>query len=257
MRIFFELGIFIALLALPVQAHSADIALIIDDIGNHQRETAVFALPTEVALSILPLTALSTRFSRLAAAQKREVMLHIPMESLTGNRLGPGAITADMQPELIVQTLASALASVPDAIGVNNHMGSKLTQLAAPMETTMQFLSQKNLFFVDSRTTRFSQAEPIARETGVLSTKRNVFLDNDVSQTSIDAEFKRLIRLAKKYDSAIAIAHPYPETLAYLERALKDLDSMGVQLVPVSEILHLQKVARARKSQLKSSIALN
>ncbi|GAC16091.1 divergent polysaccharide deacetylase family protein [Aliiglaciecola lipolytica] len=226
---------------LPVCA--AEIALIIDDMGNTQRDEAAFSLPKEVTFSILPLTHLSQKFSKKAATQQREVMLHIPMESLAGKRLGPGALTADMSPESIRHTLAQALMSVPDAIGVNNHMGSKLTQLSLPMNVTMEFLIEHRLFFVDSRTTRYSKALKIAQQNGVLSAGRNVFLDNDNRPEKIDAQFQRLIRLAKKYGYAVGIAHPYPQTIEYLQKALLPAEQLDVELVTISELLQTQHLA--------------
>lgn len=236
--------------------HGAEVALIVDDMGNKKNDARVFELPSEVALSILPHTPLSKPFSTRAAAQKREVMLHIPMESLTGKRLGPGALTADMHPHVIEQTLESALASVPNAIGVNNHMGSKLTQLTLPMRTTMEFLKRHSMFFVDSRTTRYSKAERIARETGLLSGYRSVFLDHSTDPDQIDRQFKRLIRLAKKYDQVIGIAHPYPQTVDYLKQALPELSEQGVRLVPLSEILHTIQLSRSNETRNSDSVSL-
>lgn len=229
---------------------AADIALIIDDMGNRQRDAHAFALPVEIAFSILPHKPLSTPYSLRAAEQKREVMLHIPMESLAGRKLGPGSITADMHPSTIHQVLKNALSTVPHAVGVNNHMGSKLTQLTLPMTSTMDFLQQNNLFFVDSRTTRFSKARYIARQKGVLSTKRNVFLDHNTQMSQIDAQFNRLVRLARKYGFAVGIAHPYPQTVDYLQRHLPNLDSKGIRLVPLSDVLQLEELARVNERAL-------
>jgi polysaccharide deacetylase 2 family uncharacterized protein YibQ len=231
---------------LSFPANSASIAIIIDDMGNTNRDSAAFALPTEVVFSILPLKALSSAYSKKAAQQKREVMLHMPMESLAGKQLGPGAITSDMQSVAIRETLLSALNSVPNAIGLNNHMGSKLTQLTQPMTTTMMFLHQHDMFFVDSRTTRYTKAESIAVELGVLATKRNVFLDHSVNYESIDEQFERLIRLSLKYGFAVGIAHPYPQTVEYLKSALPTLQTRNIRLVTVSEIIKLQLMTKAK-----------
>lgn len=237
--------IFLCFGLLSFSSYSSNIAIIIDDMGNTLRDSAAFALPTEVAFSILPLKALSSVYSEKAAQQQREVMLHMPMESLAGKQLGPGAITSDMQPGAITATLLSALNSVPNAIGLNNHMGSKLTQLTQPMTTTMIFLQQHDLFFVDSRTTRYTKAENIAIEHGVMATKRNVFLDHSVNIEKIDEQFERLIRLSKKQGFAIGIAHPHPQTVKYLKSALPTLRTRNIQLVTVSEIIQLQLIAKA------------
>jgi polysaccharide deacetylase 2 family uncharacterized protein YibQ len=226
-------------IASPAQA--ANIALIIDDIGNKRQDAQAFELPSEVTFSILPHKPLSQVYSLRAEQQQREVMLHIPMESLHGNRLGPGGITSDMVPSLITHLLSEALLTVPNAVGVNNHMGSRLTQLTLPMSVTMEFLHERGLYFVDSRTTRFSKAENIAKQKGVLSTKRNVFLDHIADYEHIDAQFKRLIHLAKKYGQAVGIGHPYPQSMQYLKAHLPTLASQGIRLVPLSDLLNEQQ----------------
>lgn len=225
------------LLCICCSVSASQIALIIDDMGNNQQDALAFALPANVAFAILPNKPLSTTFSKRAAAQQREVMLHMPMESLAGNNQEKNVLLASMPPHQIVHTLKVALSTVPDAVGVNNHMGSRLTQLSLPMSITMEFLSKQGLFFVDSRTTRYSKAEDIAKQNGVLSTKRNVFIDHTPNFEQIDKQFHRLLHLSKKYGYAVGIAHPYPQTLEYLKIHLSRLQQHGIELVKLSDIV--------------------
>lgn len=232
-----RLFLIICLLCINTFANASQIALIIDDMGNNKQDALAFALPSNVTFAILPNKALSKTFSNRAAAQQREVMLHMPMESLAGNNQEKNVLLSSMQPKQIVQTLKKALSTVPHAVGVNNHMGSRLTQLTLHMSVTMEFLSEQGLYFVDSRTTRYSKAEIIAKKTGVLSAKRNVFLDHTPSTEQIDKQFNRLLRLSKKYGYAVGIAHPYPQTLEYLKEHLVSLQQHGIKLVKMSDIL--------------------
>lgn len=225
------------LLCISFSARPSQIALIIDDMGNNKQDALAFELPANVAFAILPHKALSTTFSQRAAAQQREVMLHMPMESLAGNNQEKNVLLSSMPPQQIVQTLKTALSTVPHAVGVNNHMGSRLTQLTVPMSVTMEFLSEQGLFFVDSRTTKYSKAEVIAKKNGVLSTKRNVFIDHTPSPEQIDKQFHRLLRLSKKYGYAVGIAHPYPQTLEYLKVNLDLLEQQGITLVKLSDLM--------------------
>jgi polysaccharide deacetylase 2 family uncharacterized protein YibQ len=220
-------------------AQASQIALIIDDMGNNKQDAAAFALPSNVTFAILPNKPLSKLFSERATAQQREVMLHMPMESLAGNNQEKNVLLSSMPPIQIIQMLKTALSTVPDAVGVNNHMGSKLTQLTLPMSVTMEFLSEQGLFFVDRRTTKLSKAEVIAKQNGVLSTKRNVFIDHTPSPKQIDKQFQRLIRLSKKHGYAVGIAHPYPQTLEYLKVHLQTLQQHGISLVKLSDVLSL------------------
>ncbi|MCY7295383.1 divergent polysaccharide deacetylase family protein [Alteromonas sp. a30] len=219
------------------QVKAADIALIIDDIGYKSEDINAFTLPSEVTFSILPHTPYSISFSQLAEQQQREVMMHVPMEALSGKSLGPGALTANMYPQDIKSSLAAAHESVPNAIAINNHMGSKLTQLTLPMTATMEYLHDTGLYFVDSRTTKYSRAENIANKMGVPSLHRHVFLDHIPEPRHIAMQFKRLRRIANKYGQAVGIAHPHPQTLSYLKQHLPELAEEGVRLVPLSELI--------------------
>lgn len=247
MRFNFRLLLVLVCLVASPALMAANLAIIIDDMGNSSRDARAFALPKDVAFSILPHTAFSSDYARRAAKQEREVMLHIPMESLTGKALGPGALTSNMHPNIIVSVLDEALQSVPNAIGVNNHMGSKLTQLTLPMQTTMDMLARRNLFFVDSRTTRFSKALKIAEKQGVPATERQVFLDHSRKRAHMKSQFNRLLAQARRNGFALGIGHPYPQTVSFLEQALGSLENSDIQLIPISELVrgqYLTKQAR-------------
>lgn len=229
----------ILLLSLFVTApiSAKEIAIIIDDMGNKETETAAFELPREVVFAILPHTPFSRDFSKMAELQNREVMLHMPMEALSGSTMGPGGIHSQMTRAIIQQNIASAHATVPNAIGMNNHMGSKLTQLTFPMQATMEYLSHNRMFFLDSRTTRFSRAEKIAHRNGVPTAHRHIFLDHITETKHIHFQFNRLKRQAAKSGFAIGIAHPHEVTLEYLQIALRKLKQEGFTLVTMGDSL--------------------
>ena len=218
----------------------AKIAIIIDDIGNKPADADAFALPEKVTFAILPHTEYSTAFSNWANQQSREVMLHMPMESLNGKALGEGALLSTMYPNQVEQALLHALESVPDAVGVNNHMGSKLTQITLQMSTVMDVLRDKGLFFVDSRTTRFTRAHLIAQQTGVLSAQRHIFLDHYAQEAFLQRQLDTLIRQARRKGKAIGIAHPYPVSIKFLNQALTRLPK-DVELISMTEYLGHQK----------------
>ncbi|MFT2092571.1 divergent polysaccharide deacetylase family protein [Paraglaciecola sp. 2405UD69-4] len=228
--------------------------MIIDDMGNKPEDAAAFALPQNIVFAILPNKPLSRPFSKRAAIQQREVILHMPMESLSGVKQEKGVLLASMSSTEIEHNLQMALDSVPNAIGLNNHMGSKFTQLSYPLSVTMDFLLENQLFFIDSRTTRYSKAQLIADKKGVLNMKRHVFLDHVAKPEQIDLQFNRLIELSKKHGYAIAIAHPYPDTLEYLKTHLNLLEEQGITLAKISELVAYQS-ADATGSHLVSSIS--
>ncbi|AQS40691.1 hypothetical protein Sps_05628 [Shewanella psychrophila] len=217
--------------------NAAQVAIIIDDIGYRQSDEAVLTLPDNITLSVLPHTPLGSSVAHIAHQRGYEVMLHLPMQSLNGKKLGPGGITNDMSETDVKQIINQAFESVPFAKGANNHMGSLLTQLDEPMLWVMESLKQKQLYFVDSMTTRFTKAGSTADKLGIPQLKRQVFLDNDVSQAALEQQFERIIALAHRQGQVVAIAHPYPETIEYLQHNLPRLQQAGISLVKTSELL--------------------
>lgn len=219
------------------------ISIIIDDMGKRM-ETGqrVLALPGQVACAFLPRANHTYKLAEQANRQGHEVLLHLPMESVDGRPLDAGAVTLAMTENEFVSTVLDDLGRVPHAIGVNNHMGSLLTRHPGHMHWLMEAMQRRSpLFFVDSRTTKATVALQVAEENGIPATRRNVFLDDSMDPKDITIQFHRLIVLAHEQGSALAIGHPYPQTLAVLEKQLPQLARQGVQLVPVHELIERQQ----------------
>lgn len=220
-------------------AETAYLGIVIDDLGNSLREgRRVIALPAPVACAILPHTPYADRLAREAHAKSKEVLLHLPMESQNDEAPGPGVLTTGMPSRELIHTLAYDLLAVPHAVGINNHMGSRLTQQPGAMRVLMQALHNRgDLFFVDSRTSGRSVAARLATEHDVPVLVRDVFLDNEPSETAIRAQLAEALAIARRRGHAIAIGHPHPVTLAVLAKWLPTLAREQVEVVPLAELL--------------------
>lgn len=231
------------------------IAIVIDDIGNHaDLDSRVARLPGAVTLSVLPFTPHSKTVAELAYEQKKEVMLHAPMESEHHRKLGDGALTEQLDQQQFETVLQEDINSIPHITGVNNHMGSLLTQDKQAMDWVMQVVQKNNLFFLDSRTTPDSVAAKLAQEYNIPNVSRNVFLDNEQSYDYVDEAFKKTLHISKETGFAVAIGHPYPTTVSYLEKNLPYLSEQGYLLIPVSSLL-TEKLARANARRQDNSLA--
>lgn len=213
--------------------------LIIDDMGNSlplgQR---ALQLPGKINFSFLPHTPNARELAEQAHKNGREVMLHLPMSNLNGAPTGPGKLSPIMDQQQFSEVLESNLQSIPYARGVNNHMGSLLTQLQQPMQWLMSELKSQRLYFIDSRTSPLTVAARTASAEQVPVLSRDVFLDNELDPEKIAAQVERWIQLSRSHGTAVAIAHPHPQTLAVLEQVLPTLQQRGVQLNYASEILN-------------------
>ncbi|MDZ7685218.1 MAG: divergent polysaccharide deacetylase family protein [Gammaproteobacteria bacterium] len=231
----------------------AFVAIIVDDLGhNLMRGERAISLPTPVTVAMIPQARHSTELARRAAIAGHEVMIHMPMASVYGRPLEAGSLFPDMPRQDLIRILDEAFARVPNARGLNNHMGSLLTTRTLEMGWLMEEIKRRELFFIDSRTTTETVARRIASEHSVQTSSRDIFLDNEPSFEAIDAEFERLIDTAIKRGTAIAIGHPHPATLAYLEQKLPGLSERGIRVVPVSHAIKLQRILAARTSPAAS-----
>jgi polysaccharide deacetylase 2 family uncharacterized protein YibQ len=211
------------------------IAIIIDDMGHNLEEGERLArIEQPLTLAFLPYRRHTVGLAKLAHRQHKEIMLHAPMANTRDFALGPGGLTSDMDENSMTLTLRRALQSIPYVQGVNNHMGSLLTQKLQPMDWVMRELRQYPLYFVDSRTIASSVAGEVAEAYQIPSLTRDVFLDHEQTEEFVDRQFKLLIQRARKNGSAIGIGHPHKVTVDYLEKHLPELDAQGVAIATVS-----------------------
>lgn len=224
----------------PAAGEDARIAIIIDDLGNDREALErIAAWRYAVAGAVLPGLPDSADAARQLARSGKEVLLHLPMEpdGYPGVRPGPGVVLRSDSDARIAEIVAEDLESVPGAVGVNNHMGSAATADPRVMRAVVRVLADRGLFLLDSRTTEQSVARRMAEEISLPAVSRRVFLDAVPTADAIDRAFRELLAKARKEGSAIAIGHPYPETMAMLERELPRLEEKGIELVGVRALL--------------------
>jgi polysaccharide deacetylase 2 family uncharacterized protein YibQ len=174
--------------------------------------------------------------ARLIRSQNRELWLHLPMEPLGSHNPGPGALYSNMDKNQLMDLTEKALQRVPGAVGVNNHMGSRFTLNPKALAGPLQVIQAKGLMFIDSLTSPKSAAWREAAALGISSGRRDIFLDHEISEKAIIAQIEKLVRLARRQGSAIAICHPHPETINALLK-LKNYLLAEVELAPASELL--------------------
>jgi len=231
----------LVLIAVNAPADSAPkISIIIDDLGYRlDAGRRAIRLPGPITFAVIPGTPRGRLLATEAHANGKEVLVHLPLQATSDDLARePIGIRLDMNREQFTSTFERAMTAVPYAIGINSHRGSLLTRHPGHMLWLMEEIrARDNLFFVDSYTTHHSVALRIANETGVPARKRDVFLDPDREQATVVREFARMKQLADQRGSIIAIGHPYPATLDYLEQELPKLAAEGYELVTVSTLL--------------------
>lgn len=215
------------------------IAIVIDDMGYNKKTCeAIIELDLNLSFAFLPYGQYTARQAYRANRLGRDVLLHFPMEA-TDSKFNPGlgAIAVNMQRDEIRKIFKNNLASVPYAVGINNHMGSRFTEDERVMRIFMESVQGSGLFFLDSRTTQNSVGYEVAKKMAVLTVERDIFLDNVREPRKIMMQLDKLVETARKKGTAIAIGHPYPETLQAL-REFRKVSGRQVKMVGIGELVH-------------------
>lgn len=228
----------------PPPGDGATVALVIDDLGRSVADVRrIEALGVPVTYAVLPYESHTRQVVEALRGKGEEMILHLPMQPENGANPGPGALTVTMSRAELAAATRRALAAVPGAVGMNNHMGSRLTADRSSMDAVLSVVAKRGLYFLDSRTTPASVAFRVARALDIPAAERQVFLDPDPRREAVRYQFRRLLALARKDGSGIAIGHPHPETLLVLEQEVPQAVRLGYRFVPVSYLLDRSSVA--------------
>jgi hypothetical protein len=210
-------------------------AFVIDDVAYETVSMDRFtALGIPLTFAILPREKHSAELSRIATGQHFPVMLHLPMEpkDIVHNDPGPSALLLKMPEEELKSQFERDAASVPNIVGINNHMGSAFTEDEARMRLVLGWVKKRNLYFLDSHTTGRSTGCRAAGEVGVPCLVNQTFLDNADDVKSIEAQLDVVMRLAVKKGQTIAIGHYRRKHLVEaLMAKIPEFRSRGIQIV--------------------------
>jgi len=227
----------------PAEPTGRPVAVIIDDIGYDLDVVGQLArIEAPLAFAVLPFTPHAAEAARRLHAAGKEILLHLPMEprSYPAENPGPGALMTDMDDETIRSRVAEALAAVPHAIGVNNHMGSRFMEDEARLRVVMEELAKRGLFFVDSRTTAASRGKEAAASAGVPFAARAVFIDHKRGYEAALANLVPPNDGRRRGRPVLMIGHPHPETIRALGRFASLRWEGTATVIPLSAYLEMQ-----------------
>lgn len=215
-------------------------SVIIDDVGYSRRALEPFlALDVPLTFAFLPDGGYTPTLARELSRSGHCVMLHLPMEP-EGDRkdLEPSTIRVGMSTEEIKRRVKTALAAVPGARGVNNHMGSRACTDADVVRAVMEVVRERGLFFVDSLTSPRSRVLEVADALGVPAAKRDVFLDVDIPSDpdTVAVRMEELATVASRKGTAIGIGHIRQATAEGIRSGLAAFERRGVKIVPASDL---------------------
>lgn len=215
------------------------LAIVLDDVGvAPQHAEEAMALPPPIVMSIMTYAPKADLFAREARSRGHEVMVHMPMEPISGSiDPGPEALVVGLSDAEIRRRVDWGLTRFAGYVGFNNHMGSRFTQDAAGMRVVLDEARARGLLFLDSKTIAGSVGDRLAGELGVTHIARDVFLDDVITEAAIARQLAAAEAVARSRGYAVAIGHPHPATIAVLKRSLPELAARGIAVVPLTAIV--------------------
>lgn len=216
------------------------IVLVIDDFGyrNDNISDGFLNLSIPITCAIIPGHIASKKFAEKAVSYGKEVIIHMPMES---ENYTPGEdeykLLTSMTSELLENKLIQAFESLPEAIGMNNHQGSKATSDSKTMAVLASVLKDRGKYFIDSRTSSLTIGEKTMISFGVPTARRNIFLDNNNDLDKIEEQMNKLANSAKKNGVAVGLGHARKNTLSVLEKVVPDLLDKGFVFQFASQVV--------------------
>ncbi len=219
------------------------LAIMIDDFGYCGAGTEeMLALQIPFTAAIMPFSSCSAEDAQRVRNAGKEIFIHMPMESLTGKPewVGEKGVFRSMSEEEIRARVNEAFEILPDAVGLNNHMGSAIMEDRRALSAVMDVLAERGSMFVDSMTTAKSLGREIAEEKGVIFLGRDVFLDSTDSVEVVKRNLRKAAEVALEKGEALAIGHVGPEggkiTAQAIRELTPELEAIGIVFVTAGEL---------------------
>ncbi|WP_035179404.1 divergent polysaccharide deacetylase family protein [Alkalihalobacterium bogoriense] len=220
------------------------VAIIIDDFGGDVKGVdSFFSSNIPITVAVMPFLEQSKQQATNAHELGFEVMVHLPLEPKKGKKswLGPNPITSDLSIEEVKKRVHLAIDSVPFAVGLNNHMGSKIVEDEEITRAILEVAKERNLYVIDSGTSNKSYIPKVADELGIPWAVRDIFLDDTHSSSGhVTTQMKKLANIARHKGTAIGIGHvgvKGEETVKGIQNGLGYLTDHNIIIVPMSHLL--------------------
>lgn len=219
----------------PILEPGPRVAVVIDDVAYDMNIMDRFAsLGIPLTFAILPRHKLANALSEKATALQFAVMLHLPMEPLdvVQNNPGPAALYLHMTDQELKHQFDRAVQSVPNLVGINNHMGSAFTESEPKMTLLLGWVKERNYYFLDSYTSTRSVVMRVAKRLDVPCLRNETFLDGEDSIEAIEKQLEIVQKLALKRKQTIAIGHYRRKFLVEaLARKVPEFQALGIEFV--------------------------
>lgn len=214
------------------------LAVVIDDGGRDLKTQRIYeTMGIPLTLAVMPNQSHTKEAAANWAAAGLPVIIHQPMESVSGEGMETSVLLTSMTAEQMQKVLRDSFSQIPQAVGMNNHQGSKATTHRPTMNVVAKELSARGMWFFDSATNRTTAADAACAAYGVPYVRNELFVDNEADVKAIKEMIRKGATLAKERGQAVIIGHCRPKTAEAFRQMVPELRREGISFVYVSELL--------------------
>lgn len=224
------------------------VAIVIDDFGNNGDGTEeMLEIGIPITVAVMPFMPHSREEAQRAIKAGHEVIVHMSMEPEKGKIewLGPRPILNNLSNEEVKDIIKDAIEEVEGAVGINNHMGSKVTQNESIIRAILEEAKERNIMFLDSKTTPNSVVGKVSQELNMTYLERDIFIDSIRDKNHMKKQLDKLGRVALEKGYAIGIGHVGPDGGKPTVEAIKEmapiLEKRGIKFVFLSQIKDIKE----------------
>lgn len=219
------------------------LALVITGLGLSRAATlrAIDETSPVVTLAFSPYADDLPALVERARARGHEVLIAVPMQptDVKGRDAGPLALTVSLSDAVLRERFDAMAGRIPGAVGIVGDLGDRFTRDAAAMRPLLDAVAAKGMIYLDNR---LEGAEPAAAgseavaHAGLARAAVTFWLDRAPVAEAIDRELAAAAEAARRNGAAVAIAEPYPLTLARIAAWMKGFDRKRLAAAPISAV---------------------
>lgn len=209
------------------------IAILVTNLGLNPLSTELaLSLPKEVSLGFLPYTTSLKPFLTKAHENGHEIFMYIPFETNRYPDDSPGQmpLLLSLGDEENIRRMNSLLHSFDGYVGVYGAPNEVFTSNHNKVGAILGEISSKKLKL-------FTSNDFVSKGEAVdLTISSTLIIDNEPNIPAIKKQLDSLVELAKSGKRAVGYAGSYPVTIYTLKAWLPTLESMGIEIVPVTSM---------------------
>ncbi len=216
------------------------IAIIVTGLGkNKSISELAMRLPEEVNLSFSPYAADLDSWMLAARTSGHEVLIDLPMEASNYPASDPGPLGLlvskdQVENEIKIKKLMAHNAGFVGFLSPQNEILLENNEL---LKSLLQVLSGRGLLLAIGKTPSKSETKEIIEKGNTASIITDTLIDEELTESSIQARLSLLEQNAKQRGYAVGIAQGYPLTIKQLTQWAAKAKENGFTLVPVSFII--------------------